>query len=155
MREMVVAEMAYISADCSTPINKTSLRCLATMVENIFNIWLDFRGMRIKRRSQRRPKIHDRSYKNCTAVGVQSARDLRAEMGVWCMVVDEKGFPHWSNRSFQINFKFAVIISVQCQWQHVALLPCRDLLPPEFAPEFRSCRLHSGVGGFSPFLVRN
>jgi hypothetical protein len=56
-----------------------------------------------------------RNYKNRTAIDGRSALDLRAEVGVWCMggvrPFDEKMLLSWSDRSFQTNCKFAVIIN--------------------------------------------
>jgi hypothetical protein len=46
---------------------------------------------------------------------------LRTEVDVWCMVVwqvDEKRLSPWVNRSFQTNFKFAVIIN--CVLRHAS-----------------------------------
>jgi hypothetical protein len=64
---------------------------------------------------QRKPKIHDRSSKlqNHTAIGGRSALDLRAEVGVWCMMVwpfDEKMLS-----PLQLWFNF------NSQWSLIAL----------------------------------
>jgi uncharacterized ion transporter superfamily protein YfcC len=56
-------------------------------------VYLNVHGMKIKKRSCGPSKenlkftLGARNYKDDTAIGGRSALDLRAEVGVWCMVV--------------------------------------------------------------------